>query len=152
MIQVGIVIDNTKQLDGAKKIVDKIDKNKCDVVIFSNIPIAVEIACFPTSELVYFEGILISFNFKNLSQCIFAKQIKKLAWMPFVEQGEANDIINCMKVKKDERFMIIFDHSFSKSPDEDRKNIFSKTMLYPEKEIRQNEDLNNVIGELYENR
>lgn len=152
MIQIGIIIDKTKQIENLKNIISKINKNKYSVVVFSNLLLTVELPCFATSELIYFDGILFSFNVKNLSQCKFAKQVKKLVYIPLVDKQEPNDIINLMKVKEDDRFVIVFDHSFSKHPDEDRESIFTKTMLYPEKEIKQKEDINKVIGELYDNR
>lgn len=150
MIKAGITIDAEDNIEEILNYAKVIDKKLYQVYLFCDKALSVDYSCFPTSEILFFDGMLLSFNADVLHRNLHSKKIKKMIWMPRIKDYKVNEILDVMAIRNDDRLRIVLDATSSNDKELDYKKIYAKTMIEPHKTLNKIEDINKAIGELYE--
>ncbi len=150
MINIGIILEDDKSVEDGLQFAKSLDSKIYNVCIFSDMLIVGDFVCFSPSEALYFRGILLSFTITGLSKQQHMRNIDKMIWITPSKSLEQNQVIKLMDLKKDKRFMVLFDEDSCKNVEEEAKNVYRKSNIKPRRfsSKKQSSHINTVLGEL----
>jgi hypothetical protein len=154
MINIGIILEDDKDVEGGLKFAKSLDSSIYNICIFSDMLIVGDFVCFSTSEVLYFRGILLSFTIMGLSKQQHMRNIDKMIWITPSKSLEQNQVIKLMDLKKDKRFMVLFDEDTSIDIEEEAKDVYRKSNIKPQRFSNKEQsshfckNINTILGEL----
>lgn len=154
MINIGIIIEDDKDVEGGLKFAKSLDSNKYNVCIFSDMLVVGDFVCFSPSEVVYFRGILLSYTARGLSKIQHMRNIDKMILVTPSNSIEENQVITLMDLKEDNRFMVLLNEDTSSDIEKDTKNVYRKLAVKPKAFSNKQQSsnfcpsINKILGEL----